>query len=257
MWVDHAPLAKGLKEIALFSFDSHAFPFQTGLRLKMRSFPTHLDSRPEPVLTLGDPGTHDSGSIAYYGTVIRIGEEYWMWYLGNDDSPGMYQRLCLAKSRDGFHWHKPSLGVTEYKGNRDNNICDFPIDGHVQACVVFHDPDDADPQKRFKLSFESPKYNKCMGVAFSPDGIHWAEYAHNPVGKVFFEQGGGVKRGNVYYVNGQGSVGHYSPKGARSLATFCSTDFINWTPASCSGFSRDPLPPKPTFYGGVNGDGAD
>ena len=41
------------------------------------------------------------------------------------------------------------------------------------------------------MSFESPKYQKCMGVAFSSDGIHWKEYGKNPVGSVFYEQSGG------------------------------------------------------------------
>lgn len=253
MWVDHAPLNQNLEEITLFAFDSHAFPFQTGLRLKMRSYPTRLDARLEPVVPLGAPGAPDSGSIAYYGTVIKVDGEYWMWYLGNDDAPGWYQRLCLAKSRDGLMWEKPNLGVYEHNGSKNNNVCDFPLDGHIQACVVFYDPEDPDASKRFKLSFESPKYNKCMCVAFSPDGVHWTEYEHNPVGKVFFEQSGGIKRDGVYYVNGQGHTGQYSPKGARSLVTYCSTDFIHWTQAGCLGFSRDPLPPRPTFYGGVNG----
>ena len=73
------------------------------------------------------------------------------------------------------------------------------------------------------------------------------------VGDVFFEQSGGMKREGVYYVTGQGDTGHYSPKGSRTLSTYCSRDFIHWTPASCQGFTRESLPPKPTYYGGVNG----
>lgn len=253
MWIDHSPFMKDLKEINLFSFDDHAFPFQKGLQLKMHSYPSHLDYRPEPVVCVGEPGSVDAGNIAYYGTVVKVGEEYWMYYLGNDDDPGWLQRLCIAKSTDGMNWVKPNLGVFEHHGSTDNNVCDFPIDSHVQACVVFYEPDDPDPTKRFKLSFESPKYGKCMCVAFSEDGIHWREYEHNPVGDVFFEQAGGIKRNGLYYVTGQGATGHYTPKGARTLNTYCSPDFIHWTPASCEGFTRDPMPPKPTFYGGVNG----
>lgn len=242
-----------LREMVLFAFDNCAFPFQTGVRLKMHSFPSNLDHNTRVVVPLGEPGTPDSGSIAYYGTVRRVGSEYYMWYLGNDDSPGWYQRICLAKSDDGKNWYKPDLGVCLYNGNTHNNICDFPLGAHIQACVVFYDPDDPDEEKRFKLSFESPKYQKCMGVAFSPDGIRWKEYEQNPVGSVFFEQSGGMKRDGVYYVTGQGDTGYYSPKGSRMLSTYCSPDFIHWTPASCMGFTRESLPPKPTYYGGVNG----
>lgn len=253
MWIDHASLHRELSELNLFAFDECAFPFQKGVRLKMHSYPSHLDYRPEPVVRTGESGSVDSGSIAYYGTVVRVGEEYWMYYLGNDDSPEWYQRLCLAKSTDGVNWVKPNLGVFEHNGSKNNNVCDFPVNGHIQACVVFYDPEDPDPARRFKLSFEAPKYSKCMCVAFSPDGVHWNEYENNPVGNVFFEQSGGIKRDGIYYVTGQGSTGHYSPKGARMLCTYCSADFIHWTPAACMGFSRDPLPPMPTYYGGVNG----
>jgi hypothetical protein len=92
-----------------------------------------------------------------------------------------------------------------------------------------------------------------MGVAFSPDGIHWTEYPDNPVGDIFYEQGGGMKKDGIYYITGQGSTDHYTPKGARCLATYCSNDFIHWSPAACIGFRRDPLPPKTTEYGGTDG----
>jgi len=254
MRVNHALQNKAdLNEIVLFSFDSHAFPFQTGVRLKLHSFPSRMDYRPKPVVPLGKPGEVDSGNISYYGTVRKVKDEYWMWYLANDDSGKWHQRLCLAKSKDGKVWIKPELGLCEHNGSKNNNLCDFPINAHIQSCVVFYDPDEKDKNKVFKLNFESPKYNKCMGVAFSPDGIHWTEYENNPVGKVFFEQSGGIKRNGVYYVNGQGATGHYSPKGSRCLVTYCSTDFIHWTPAGCMGFTRESIPPKPTYYGGVNG----
>ena len=253
MWIEHAAMNRNLHEINLFSFDNYAFPFQRGVRLKMTSYPSHIDYRPEPVLSVGEPGSVDAGNIAYYGTVIKVEDEYWMYYLGNDDDPGWLQRLCLAISKDGVHWTKPNLGFFSHHGSTDNNVCDFLFNDHIQACVVFYDPDDPDASRRFKLSFESSKHNKQMGVAFSADGLHWEEYENNPVGDMFFEQTGGIKRDGMYYVTGQGATGHYSPKGSRALNTFCSPDFIHWTPACCEGFSRDPMPPKPTFYGGVNG----
>jgi hypothetical protein len=30
--------------------------------------------------------------------------------------------FCYAESRDGVHWTKPELGLTEYQGGRGNNI---------------------------------------------------------------------------------------------------------------------------------------
>jgi hypothetical protein len=242
-----------LDELVLFSFDSEAFPFQKGLQLKLIPFPSKLDAKIYPVVPLGNKGEHDSGAISYYGTVCKVEDEYWMWYLANDDSGGWLLRLCLAKSNDGKNWTKPDLGVCEYNGSKHNNLCDFPIGSHIQACVIIYDENETDKKKVFKMSYESPKYNKSMGVAFSPDGIHWTEYPGNPVINVFYEQGGGMKWGDTYYMAGQGNVSHYSPKGSRCLATYCSKDFINWTPAACIGFRRDPIPPRTVEYGGING----
>jgi hypothetical protein len=214
----------------LFSFDAEAFPFQKGLQLKLISFPSKLDAKIIPVVSLGNSGEHDSGAISYYGTVRKVKDEYWMWYLANDDSGGWFLRLCLAKSKDGKNWAKPNLGVCEYNGSRHNNLCDFSIDGHIQACVVFYEEDEPDKNKIFKMSFESPKDNYQMGVAFSPDGIHWTEYPGNPVVKGLWEQSGGMKRGDTYYITGQGHIGYYSPvsESIRIFATYCSKDPRNF-----------------------------
>lgn len=254
MWIEHAPLLRDLTEINLLSYDAHAFPFQTGMRLEMNAFPPGLGYVP-PVLALGEPGSVDSGNISYYGTVCKVGEEYWMWYLANDDSGTWHQRLCLAISRDGKNWNKPNLGIYEHNGSTDNNVCDLPVDANVQACVIFYEPDDPDPSRVFKMSFESSRYGLCQSVAFSTDGIHWVPYEGNPVGRVLYEQAGGIKHNGMYYVMGQAPLAfsHYSPKGARRLDTYCSPDFIHWSPATCSGFSRDPMPPKTVAYGYSNG----
>lgn len=242
-----------LDKLVLFSFDKQAFPFQNGVRLKLHSFPRELDELIRPVVGIGKPGTPDSGTIAYYGTVCKVGAKYYMWYLANDDQEGWYQRLALAVSEDGFQWEKPNLGLVEYNGNKDNNLCDFPLEDHLQSCAILYDEEEEDPEKRFKMNFESIKYDKKMCVAFSPDGLHWKEYEKNPVGRRFFEQSGIMKLNSMYYVTGQGSTGHYSPKGSRTLVTYCSADFIHWTESCCQGFSRESMPPRPTFYGGVNG----
>ncbi len=241
-------------ERVLFAFDPEAFPFQRGVRLRLNTFPGHADSGPERVLTTGGLGTPDSESVSYYGTVLRVGAELWMWYLGNDDAARPRQRLLHARSTDGRTWHKPPLGLVEHNGSLDNNICALPVDGHIQAAVVFHDPDDPDPGRRFKLSFESEVFDKRMAVAFSADGLTWTLHPGNPVGPYFFEQSGGAKFGGRYLVNGQGATGQWSPAGsARRLVTHESTDFVHWSPIGAPGFSRDPLPPRPGHYGGVAG----
>ena len=65
-----------------------------------------------------------------YGSVIRVGGKFRMWYLGmiqrelqHGQAPGYWRPMCYAESRDGVHWVKPELGLVELNGSRRNNIC--------------------------------------------------------------------------------------------------------------------------------------
>jgi hypothetical protein len=116
---------------------------------------------------------------------------------------------------------------------------------HVQACVVFYDPDDPNPRRKFKMAFESRKYGAALGVAFSEDGLRWEESSQNPVGR-FFEMAGGATLDGCYYLTGQG-IGSHFPR-SRKLETRASYDFENWTKSSCLGFRRDNVPPRPMEY---------
>lgn len=79
--------------------------------------------------------------------------------------------VCLATSQDGVHWEKPSLGVIDFGGSKDNNIV-LPAQGET---VVFLDPHGV-PQERFKcVSVRHWPDPKTCGlyVHTSADGIHW------------------------------------------------------------------------------------
>ena len=254
-----------LDSIVFFPFDDHAFPLQHGVRLQLNGF-TNRPSR--VVVGLGEPGTSDCCSVAYYGTVRKVGDEFWMWYLGNGGRDegwfdgtrrweGWHERVHLAKSKDGKNWEKPNLGVMEYNGSKKNNLVDLTGGDHITAAVVFYEPDDPDPKRRFKIAFEAYKYRARLSVAYSEDGVRWVENPNNPVGPPF-EQTGGTRFNGVYYVSG-GSGWHWTPKSVAGLGTTrlgvtaMSYDFDHWTQATCLGLRRDPLPPKPTYYGGNAG----
>lgn len=105
------------------------------------------------------------GTIAYC-SVHRDPEtgKHQMWYQAYDSSAG--SRLCYAVSDDGIHWTRPSLGLVEHAGSKDNNI--VLADPKYGASVVY-DPDDPDPQRRYKAAY----FRNGLAVAFSPDGVHW------------------------------------------------------------------------------------
>jgi hypothetical protein len=236
----------------LFAFDDTWIPLQHGLRLNLVSYQSNEGG---PVtnraIAPGPPGSPDGAGMIYYGTVCKVGDEYWMWYLGlGDRDPQKHFRVCLARSTDGKKWEKPNLGLVEYNGSRRNNLVDLD-QGHFSAagCVVYHDPEDPDPNRRFKMIFTGKYQGLHFAVAYSADGLRWKESPKNPRGAVKFEPGGGIKYNGVYYVNGQGGR-HWSPDGwARTMITHMSYDFENWTTASVMGFRRDPIPPHPLDRG--------
>ena len=229
-------------EIILFPFDDYSIPFQHGVRLQLES----RGGETKIVLGTGNPGAPDSRLVVYYGTVKRVGDELWMWYLGQGDGDQWHQRVCLARSKDGYNWEKPELGLVEYGGNVNNNLVDLTGDKHhITACVVFYEPEDPDPKHKFKMAFESSKYNNELAVAFSEDGLRWEESPENPVGPNF-EMTGGTRFNGCYYLTGQDGGSHFPP--SRKLETRISYDFEQWTQSSCLGLRRDNIPPRPMNY---------
>ncbi len=243
-------VGENLNQFVLFAFDDGAIPLRKGLRLHLNSF----YSRPsDTVLSLGDPGDPDDRIVTYYGTVRRVNDELWMWYLGQgSQDENWYHRMCLARSKDGRVWERPKLGLVDYNGSKANNLVDI-IDGDpIQTAVVFYEPDDPDASRRFKMIFESRRYDRQIAVAYSEDGIRWREGGRNPVGPML-EMAGGTRYNGVYYVNGQGGSHWSAGDWCRKLATHISYDFDHWSESSCLGLRRDPLPPRPTKYGLLNG----
>ena len=236
-----------VSEAVLFPFDNVSIPFSTGLQLHLAAGKTPGKANPI-VLERGKKGEPDDEIVRFYGTVIPFGDELRMWYLtrGSLDKPSGL-RVCYAVSRDGVNWEKPKLGLVEYNGSKENNIvdlrggrCDFA------ALPVLYDPDDPNPDRRFKLAFESGVYGNGVAVAFSPDGFRWTESPNNPVAPPM-EHTGLIKFNGCYYINGQDEFGsHGSQFGrTRKLVTFASYDFEHWTQASCLGLRRDNVPPRP------------
>ncbi len=245
MFIKNGGPSISTEKVVLFPFDDCSIPFQHGLRLQLVSHKAGIGRR-KIVLGLGNPAAPDSKLVVYYGTVRRVGDELWMWYLGQgDQDKEWHQRVCFAKSKDGYHWEKPDLGLVEYAGNTKNNLVDL-MGGkhHVVAGVVFYDPDDPEPKRRFKMVFESRKYHNKLAAAYSEDGLRWEESPNNPVGPNF-EMAGGTKFNGCYYLAGQLGV-HFG--NTRKLEIRASYDFEYWTKSTCLGLRRDNIPPRPMKY---------
>lgn len=133
--------------------------------------------------------------------------------------------LAYARSTDGIHWEKPELGIVEFEGSKANNL----LMRDVAGTGVLFEPNDPDPNKRFKVITRKQKERK-LAVAFSADGIHFSELiewkAYSP--KIGADCHNAVfkdSRTNQYILTTRLWANNF-----RVLAISRSDDFINWSP---------------------------
>jgi len=240
-----SPSPGRFREVVLFAFDDWAFPFRHHVETRL-----FAAQKPRIVLRPGPPGSYDE-ALLYYGTTIRIGDTFHMWYNGNygppsKRSPGGERAhccICYATSQDGVHWAKPELGLVELNGSKRNNIVNFPVPDLWSTCDLLYDPDAVNPDRRFKMAYEAGPHETggvtLFCVAFSRDGLHWRPSPRNPVGP-FLEMSGVTKLRGLYYVTGQTESDAWGRSPQCRLATFVSADFEHWSPTGAVGFERGP-----------------
>jgi len=126
------------------------------------------------------------GNTSAYFTVFHDGNKYRLYYRGASEPdyvrqsalkpgevvPPIHRALtCYAESTDGITWAKPSLGLVDFNGSRDNNII---LDDH-EASANFSPFIDTNPKapasERYKaIGGDQPK---GLFLFSSPDGIRW------------------------------------------------------------------------------------
>lgn len=135
------------------------------------------------------------GAVAViYGSVIRDGDRYRMWY-HTDGRPVGPRGVGYAESRDGIHWTKPLMNHVPINGEPSNvlvvNLAKPGEPGHLRHFYeifgVHRDPQEKDPSRRYKMGFLTidrdytgpregrfhPGQRRGLGVAGSPDGLRW------------------------------------------------------------------------------------
>ena len=164
--------------------DDYLIESMDGVRLKL-----HEPYSAGKVLTFDRPW---EGTTCFYVTVFQDGQRYRMYYRGSSDpetsppsalKPGEVSIpkhppvICYAESLDGIHWKRPSLGLHEFNGSRENNIVwmDQPGAQRVTDCMyVFKDGNPAAPNsQRYKaVGGSSPP----LVALVSADGLGWQEF---------------------------------------------------------------------------------
>jgi hypothetical protein len=143
-------------------------------------------------------------------------------YMGKHTGRRREMGICYAVSRDGIRWEKPSLGIVEFRGNKENNL----VWRGPHGAGVFKDLHDPDPKRRYKIFFKGQK----ISVAFSHDGLHWSKAIECPEANVR-----GDTHNNAFWAP---TLGGYvgitrtwaRPRG-RQVARTSSKDFLKWSGA--------------------------
>jgi hypothetical protein len=251
-------------EVVLFPFDDYSIPLTYGLSYNL------IQGHREGVVLRPSKTGPDAQQIINHGSVLKVGDEFRIWYLclGDQDPPieegelpvdvdanhpqldqenrapkrgDAVFRVCYATSTDGINWKKPALGLVKYGPDTKNNLVDFPIGNYrVINLIVIHDEADPDAGRRFKMAFQSVKYQSRIAVAWSPDGLHWKENPANPVTQHMTEIHGLIRYNGAYYVNGHGGSPRPGPNAImpRRMVTYMSYDFEHWADATALSFDR-------------------
>lgn len=212
-----------------------------------------------------------------YGTVLFDPEAkfFKMWYLAipghilsDEPSPvvggvkrvGHTTLVGYATSEDGAHWQKPSLGVVDFNGSKENSLVNMGRD-NTEGVSVLYEPQDRNPDRRYKALFwehtVEPKDGRPqppfptdsraegMWVSFSSDGIHWKDYEHNPVIPSGSDSGQTVlfdPKLQKYVLFSRVNVG-------RRISRAVSDDFIHWTNAELVFAADEKDGPNAEVYG--------
>ena len=199
----------------------------------------HHPERGETAISIEHPWEADS--VGYVVTFKDRGK-YRMWYRCNPKqmaAPRRNARLtAYAESEDGIHWEKPSLGIIEFEGSRDNNLV-WAGPGINMAPFLDGNPDTPDDQRHKAIvrTYGTPEVPDRRGVLAlaSPDGIRWRTLEDDPImtegpfdshNIAFWDTN---RKEYVAYTRGVGGGDGPFRGGHRWIRRATSKDFVNWS----------------------------
>ena len=101
---------------------------------------------------------------SFYTTILKDGDTYRMYYRCG---LGAQSYTCYAESRDGIRWTRPSLGLFEAQGSRENNVI---LDSGHQFCPFIDGRPGVPAAERYKANMEAKE--RLLGYV-SAAGIRW------------------------------------------------------------------------------------
>jgi hypothetical protein len=163
--------------------------------------------------------TVPSEIVEFYNPPVWDPDEkvYKMWYIIGDAAA-----TGFARSRDGVHWEKPNLGVTEFRGSKENNLVSVRDQPKAMIVHVLRDPDDT-PDRRYKgMAFLGAAGRQLI---VSRDGYEFRALPQEPIPGQDTSHLNWDERARQYVL----TVKHPGPFG-RSVWLSTSKDFEHWTP---------------------------
>ena len=201
----------------------------------------HSPIRREPVIVGDKPW--DEASVSYM-SIIRDGDlyrGYYRCYEPRSDRARSPRLTAYAESADGIHWEKPSLGVYEFNGSRDNNLV-WKGPG-ANFCVFIDDNPAEPPDRRYKAVVRTGHVElealglarPCIFALSSPDGFNWGLLQDAPIltespfdsfNIAFWDERIGQY---VIFTRGVGGSDGVFKGGVRWIRRATSDDFLNWS----------------------------
>ena len=194
-------------------------------RLENARLAIHAPQPQEIVMRFDRPW---EGPYSNYGTVVRDGDMLRLYYRGMAEPKHTLdvEVTCIAESRDGVAWTRPTLGLFDVHGTKDNNVCLARHRG-CHNLAPFLDANPAAPaDQRYKALGGTGEPGL---IAFaSPDGIHWRELRAEPV----ITKGAFDSQNNAFWsATERQYVCHFRVfrDGVRWIARTTSPDFVHWS----------------------------
>lgn len=181
---------------------------------------------------------HDApweGCMCGYHTVFQDGDLFRMyyhaWHMNANGTQGHPVYIAYCESTDGIHWIKPSLGLCEINGSKDNNVIIDKINGA--------DSHDFGPFKDANPSAAPDARYKAVGFSRNPKGLY-AFKSSDAIHWTLMNDGQPVMTGHPFDTQNvafwDATIGKYRAyirdfdNGCRGIMTSTSDDFIHWSP---------------------------
>lgn len=206
----------------------------------------HNPVRRETVFTFDAPW---EGPWSGYCTVLHDGQRWRLYYRGGGELTR--EVVCVAFSDDAVHWTRPTLGLFEHAGSRDNNIVWTGVEPaycEAHSFTPFLDANPAAPaDQRWKAVAltravppgESERRAVLVGFV-SADGLRWRRLQDAPL----LVDGGFDSQNVAFWDAPRGTYVCYfraSREGKRAVSRATSPDFVHWSAAVPLDYGDAPL----------------